>query len=576
MSSEIKTILVNDPRISRITSDIHVAVKEGPASCVVQGYKTNSNSNSTTLFNVNVPSENTLVDRNLRVQATLKLVLDLTMKADTTTDAFFIVPAAFPLNQALQSASLTLNNAKVSVQSADVLNVFTKQFDQKFLSKHIQTTPSYVDKYFGLAVDGLNGSFNSAWGGGIENAEKDSDTSGRSDCELTYTLYKYVDTALTAMTANEAMTSGSQYVCEVSLIVNEPILGMPALEFKEDEANFMGMNSLELVLQYNNFHNVFNCAQDCIVNVTPGTRFGNSTSSLFMTDDAKLMTRQMSLHPSQYAKLSAKNVLPFDELVAYKSTIATLNEGVATVQGVQTQVISMRQIPDKIYILMRPTYNSQKPIYSNNLVLPITGVNIVFNNKAGLLSEMSQTDLYQMSRRNGSQQSWNEFRGTVSAGIGYNKKYCGIGGIVVIDPVRDLGLDDILSSGSLGQFGFQAIVSGKTLVEHDIANADLGTLELVVIASYGGCIITQQGSSATMSGLLTKSSVLEAKESGKGAIDYETLEEMSGGNLAKKGITAIGNLLMKNRGKIGKAVGEKISGSGAYQQSGGSKLSKYM
>ena len=119
----------------------------------------------------------------------------------------------------------------------------------------------------------------------------------------------------------------------------------------------------------------------------------------------------------------AKNVLPFDELVAYKSTIATLASAATTVQGVQTQVISMRQIPDKIYILMRPTYNSQKPIYSNNLVLPITGVNIVFNNKAGLLSEMSQTDLYQMSRRNGSQQSWNEFRGTVRGASGYNSKY---------------------------------------------------------------------------------------------------------------------------------------------------------
>jgi hypothetical protein len=373
------------------------------------------------------------------------------------------------------------------------------------------------------------------------------------------------------------MVTGEKYVCEVSLVVNEPILGMPTLEFKEDEANFMGMNSLELVLQYNNFLNVFNCSQDCITTVTPGTRYGSSVSSLFMTDDAKLMTRQMSLHPSQYAKLSAKNVLPFDELVAYKSTIATLAPAATTVQGVQTQVISMRQIPDKIYILMRPTYNSQKPIYSNNLVLPITGVNIVFNNKAGLLSEMSQTDLYHMSRRNGSQQSWNEFRGTVRGASGYNSKYCGIGGVIVIDPVRDLGLDDILSSGSLGQFGFQAIVSGTTLVDHGVTNTELGTIELVVIASYGGCIITQQGSSATMSGLLTKFSVLEAKESGKGAIDYETLSEMSGGNLAKKGITAIGSLLKKNRGKIGDAVGKIIAGAGAYQTSGGaqSKLSKY-
>ena len=78
-----------------------------------------------------------------------------------------------------------------------------------------------------------------------------------------------------------------------------------------------------------------------------------------------------------------------------------------------------------------------------------------------------------------------------------------------------------------------------------------------------------------MSGLLTKSSVLEAKENSKGAIDFETLSEMSGGNLAKKGITAIGSLLKKNRGKIGYVVGKIISGAGVYQTSGGGKLSKY-
>jgi len=49
MSSELSTFLIEDPRISRITSDIHVAVKDGPASCVIQGYPTNSNSASTTL-----------------------------------------------------------------------------------------------------------------------------------------------------------------------------------------------------------------------------------------------------------------------------------------------------------------------------------------------------------------------------------------------------------------------------------------------------------------------------------------------------------------------------------------------
>ena len=62
-----------------------------------------------------------------------------------------------------------------------------------------------------------------------------------------------------------------------------------------------------------------------------------------------------------------------------------------------------------------------------------------------------------MSRRNGSQQSWSEFRGVVRNGNG--ETYNSLGSIIVIDPCRDLSLSDMLSSSSLGQFGFQAIVT---------------------------------------------------------------------------------------------------------------------
>jgi len=113
-----------------------------------------------------------------------------------------------------------------------------------------------------------------------------------------------------------------------------------------------------------------------------------------------------------------------------------------------------------------------------------------------------------MSRRNGSQQSWNEFRGVVRNGHG--EKNNSLGSIVVIDPVRDLGLSDTISSSSLGQFGLQAIVSCQRM--ESIENSEIGNIELCVLANYGGVMVTERGSSATMSGLLTKSAVLEAKE----------------------------------------------------------------
>jgi hypothetical protein len=135
-SSEINTYLVTDSRYSNIKSQISIAVKDGPASTICAKYNPNSNSSSSTLWNVNINSENLLIDRNLKIEGTLQCYYSTTVLAGDAAFSFFVAPAAFPLNQAIQLASFSLNNAKVTVQSADILNVLTKQYHQRFLSHH--------------------------------------------------------------------------------------------------------------------------------------------------------------------------------------------------------------------------------------------------------------------------------------------------------------------------------------------------------------------------------------------------------------------------------------------------------
>ena len=65
-----------------------------------------------------------------------------------------------------------------------------------------------------------------------------------------------------------------------------------------------------------------------------------------------------------------------------------------------------------------------------------------------------------MSKRNGSHQSYNEFRGVVRDATGV--EFLSLGYVLVIDP-RDLSLDDYLSSGSIGQYSFQASVTAGAL-----------------------------------------------------------------------------------------------------------------
>ena len=97
--SDLSTFLIEDPRISKMETAVSMGVKDWPASSIVQKYKPNSNSTASCLFNVNIPSENTLVDPHLMVDATLQFRTTVVLAEG---DVISAVPAAFPLNQALQ------------------------------------------------------------------------------------------------------------------------------------------------------------------------------------------------------------------------------------------------------------------------------------------------------------------------------------------------------------------------------------------------------------------------------------------------------------------------------------------
>ena len=155
-----------------------------------------------------------------------------------------------------------------------------------------------------------------------------------------------------------------------------------------------------------------------------------------------------------------------------------------------------------------------------------------------------------MSRRNGSQQTWSEFRGIVINR--FKTELAGIGSIIVIDPVRDLGLSDFLSSGSLGQFSFQATVTYANILGHTYGEATTTAtadqfqgMEIATICNYGGILINDKGSSSTMSGLLTKQAVLEAKSGNNPTVNYEEIQQMTGGNFNKMGTTNMSGLLEK-------------------------------
>jgi len=161
----------------------------------------------------------------------------------------------------------------------------------------------------------------------------------------------------------------------------------------------MGVNNMELTLQLNDCKHVlyFPPAIEALISSrSAGLKTGNV--STFLNDDAKLTVNYLTLHPSDYAKMMPKNVIPYNEFVNYKTTQSIVLANSST--PIISNQVQLRQVPDKIYINITPTYANLPTTASNHLSFPISNLSITFNNRANLLSEMDSYDLYTMSRRN--------------------------------------------------------------------------------------------------------------------------------------------------------------------------------
>ena len=77
-----------------------------------------------------------------------------------------------------------------------------KQYDQEFLSKTVQTTPIYVDKYWGSIADANDDLIPSSYMSGVKYAEKDSNVAGRADVNMSVNLYTPGNVAIAVSTVD--------------------------------------------------------------------------------------------------------------------------------------------------------------------------------------------------------------------------------------------------------------------------------------------------------------------------------------------------------------------------------------
>jgi hypothetical protein len=138
MSADFNKILIQDDRISNLTDKIDYAVMKGAQQITVSEINATSVSPSSIVFNVVVPSLETIVDRHVMIKTTLVLKIMGTLNSNHTQLLKYAHRDAlgpFGMHHLINTLSCTINNNTVSMNTKDVLPALLRMLDNRDLAR---------------------------------------------------------------------------------------------------------------------------------------------------------------------------------------------------------------------------------------------------------------------------------------------------------------------------------------------------------------------------------------------------------------------------------------------------------
>jgi hypothetical protein len=600
--SSFKTVLIEDSRVADITDSEVFGVLSGASQSTFQQYNAVSASNSSIVFATQIPSENIVIDRRVLINSTVNFTITAggagripPIGTSVIAYGFRDSLQQFPLNSLFSTCQTTINNVSTSSNLKDILPMLMVMNDSRVMSRYNSTAPALRDQAYGFYPDGVGATNNPLASYGVSSYDADFVPRGAYN----FRIVSVTHTAAGGVNDGSLISIGNadQWSIVCSFNTTEPFVGMsPFINFNPDcSAGLLGVNTMSFVLNIDNScARLFSSAGGSFTNGGTATATWTpyiSAISLGGTGlnpftDTRLLFNFLSLQPEQYAKLSTKNVVPYHDyprFLTIQNNQPTINAAIYPVPVFQaagaaitqptlatstltSQAIQLNQVPDLILICARVPMSSQDWGDSSSF-LTINNIRLNFNNSSGLLASATQQDLYEMSIRNGSAQSFYEFSGISQN----NDQLTGLvrylpttGSVLVINPSLDLSLPSYLTASSLGQFQLQFNLQVTNQFPFQV------NPELCVVCVNSGIFVTTQGTSAIYTGILTKDETLRTKtEKPVADIDTRSYERLVGGAMSNRGVGAIAAKMRRHMGFLGAGSGGGRSGGSSGGSSGG-------
>lgn len=427
-----------------------------------------------TFNNVVVPSlSNTVISRNARIQYVVTIVVNqdptgtkIPYLTNPTLAANIAQPPnaclrAFPLNSVCDTIQGTFNGQTVTINSRQVISALQRRIGKDYLKAQATECPCQPDNIAQLYPD---------------------NTSNLSQSNQPLSSYNNSDgTTRASFMPISAVKSGTSpnFIWTYKYLVSEPVC-LPPFSLHDEEVYFSNINTMSLVFNYSSLNDMLVYAA---TDATGATAL-NSVNSITITSP-KLQLKYIQVN-SDIVQIPRLTSLPF-EVVNYfaKSMSATLTATSGT--QLQSDNLRLQSLPSLMYIFARIPMSSRTGAtganaYTDtfagvgNLSSGQADITINIGTRTGLLASATVESLYRMSKRNGLNCSFNEW-------------LYGGNGVIILDPVEDLGVDvnngDVLP-GESGNVNFQVSCTFNG-APWAYAGATLPTsLELMVVPVYSG------------------------------------------------------------------------------------------
>jgi hypothetical protein len=367
-------------------------VTESPQEFRVVQYPATSFSQSYINWNIIPPSPETIFSRYIRVTLPVEISITGTNTGGGGSPTVNVINTwyagfcAYPLHQIISTLTITFNNQAITIKPSQIIDkLMSYTLDRDIQKSTMSTTPSYPDHA---------GNYNQIIG---STTSEFIDYSGSVD-HISRGSFPI------NFTNNPVVTPGNSATAIFTAEITEPLMINPLIFDMSwwRRAGITQITNLQVNITLDPYamqhrlwrHDPKDLVQYSNISVTIRQP---SLALIYFT-----LPTYMSVPPSiSYPYAAVQN---------YIYTFSQIDNTAVTTQTVTSNTIQFQSIPHRVYISMSVSNNNKTNIMPD-FFFPITNVNITWGNKTGILSTLTQKDLYLLCIKNGLRQSWPMFYG---------------------------------------------------------------------------------------------------------------------------------------------------------------------